>query len=237
MANLPPPPPPPPSRRPKFSRDKFRPSSDGEKSGMPKWAIWALIAFAAVLFVGPRLVPSPERTRLSYTEFLELVERGEVRQVTINNLNNQITGTLDDAREFVTTGSNTLSDADEQLLKAKGVDYDFSTPQGNFFTNLIPILLPFFLIMGFFIWMQRRAMGQAGNIMSIGRSRAKPYQADKPSTTFADIAGYDGVKQEIREVVDFLKMPERFKEIGARVPKGVLLVGPPGCGKTLLAKA
>jgi len=237
MANLPPPPPPPPSRRPKFSRDKFRPSGDGEKTGMPRWAVWALIAVAAALFIGPRLMPQVERTRLSYTEFLELVERGDVREVTINNLNNEITGTLDDAREFVTTGANTLSDADEQLLKSKGVDYDFSTPQGNFFTNLIPILLPFFLIMGFFIWMQRRAMGQAGNIMSIGRSRAKPYQADKPSTTFADVAGYEGVKQEIREVVDFLKMPERFKEIGARVPKGVLLVGPPGTGKTLFARA
>jgi cell division protease FtsH len=204
---------------------------------MPRWAVWALIAVAAALFIGPRLMPQVERTRLSYTEFLELVERGDVRQVTINNLNNEITGTLDDAREFVTTGANTLSDADEQLLKSKGVDYDFSTPQGNFFTNLIPILLPFFLIMGFFIWMQRRAMGQAGNIMSIGRSRAKPYQADKPSTTFADVAGYEGVKQEIREVVDFLRMPERFKEIGARVPKGVLLVGPPGTGKTLFARA
>jgi cell division protease FtsH len=237
MANLPPPPPPPPSRRPKFSRDKFRPSGDGEKTGMPRWAVWALIAVAVALFIGPRLMPQVERTRLSYTEFLELVERGDVRQVTINNLNNEITGTLDDAREFVTTGANTLSDADEQLLKSKGVDYDFSTPQGNFFTNLIPILLPFFLIMGFFIWMQRRAMGQAGNIMSIGRSRAKPYQADKPSTTFADVAGYEGVKQEIREVVDFLRMPERFKEIGARVPKGVLLVGPPGTGKTLFARA
>ena len=237
MANLPPPPPPPPSRRPKFSRDKFRSSGDGEKPGMPRWAVWALIAVAAALFIGPRLLPSVERTRLSYTEFLELVESGEVREVTINNLNNEITGKLDDAREFVTTGANTLSDADEQLLKSKGVDYDFSTPQGNFFTNLIPILLPFFLIMGFFIWMQRRAMGQAGNIMSIGRSRAKPYQADKPSTTFADVAGYEGVKQEIREVVDFLKMPERFKEIGARVPKGVLLVGPPGTGKTLFARA
>ena len=237
MANLPPPPPPPPSRRPKFSRDKFRPSGDGEKPGMPRWAVWALIAVAVALFIGPRLMPSVERTRLSYTEFLELVERGDVRKVTINNLNNEITGTLDDAREFVTTGANNLSDADEQLLKSKGVDYDFSTPQGNFFTNLIPILLPFFLIMAFFIWMQRRAMGQAGNIMSIGRSRAKPYQADKPSTTFADVAGYEGVKQEIREVVDFLKMPERFKEIGARVPKGVLLVGPPGTGKTLFARA
>jgi cell division protease FtsH len=204
---------------------------------MPRWAVWALIAVAVALFIGPRLMPSVERTRLSYTEFLELVERGDVRKVTINNLNNEITGTLDDAREFVTTGANNLSDADEQLLKSKGVDYDFSTPQGNFFTNLIPILLPFFLIMAFFIWMQRRAMGQAGNIMSIGRSRAKPYQADKPSTTFADVAGYEGVKQEIREVVDFLKMPERFKEIGARVPKGVLLVGPPGTGKTLFARA
>ena len=182
-------------------------------------------------------MPTPERTRLTYTEFLDLVASGEVRQVSINNLNNQISGTLADGRDFVTTGATMLSDADEQLLKSKGVDYDYSTPQGNFFTNLIPVLLPFFLIMAFFLWMQRRAMGQAGNIMSIGRSRAKPYEADKPSTTFADVAGYDGVKQEIREVVDFLRMPERFKEIGARVPKGVLLVGPPGTGKTLFARA
>jgi len=80
-------------------------------------------------------------------------------------------------------------------------------------------------------------MGQAGSIMSVGRSRAKPYQADKPGTTFADVAGYEGVKLEIKEVVDFLRMPERFKEIGARVPKGILLVGPPGTGKTLFARA
>ena len=199
--------------------------------------MWALIALAAVLIVGPRLMPTPEQTRLTYTEFLDLVEGGEVREVTINNLSNQISGTLADGRDFVTTGAISLSDADEQLLKDKGVDYDYSTPTGNFFTNLVPILLPFFLIMGFFIWMQRRAMGQAGNIMSIGRSRAKPYQADKPSTTFKDVAGYEGVKQEIREVVDFLRMPERFREIGARVPKGVLLVGPPGTGKTLFARA
>ena len=236
MANLPPPPPP-PSRRPKFSRDRFRGQGDGEPNNRQRWIVWALIAIAALLIVGPRLMPTPEQTRLTYTEFLDLVEGGEVRQVTINNLSNQISGTLTDGREFVTTGAISLSDADEQLLKDKGVDYDYSTPTGNFFTNLIPILLPFFLIMAFFIWMQRRAMGQAGNIMSIGRSRAKPYQADKPSTTFADVAGYEGVKQEIREVVDFLKMPERFKEIGARVPKGVLLVGPPGTGKTLFARA
>ena len=74
-------------------------------------------------------------------------------------------------------------------------------------------------------------------IMSIGRSRAKVYTAERPRTTFDDVAGYQGVKQEISEVVDFLKSPGRFKEIGARIPKGVLLVGPPGTGKTLLARA
>jgi cell division protease FtsH len=196
-----------------------------------------LVAVAVGLIIGPRLWPTDTATEVTYTEFLELVNKGEVEAVTINNISNVISGTLNDGSEFKTTGSTSLSDADEQLLKEKGVDYDYVTPTGNFFTNLLPLLLPFFLIMGFFLWMQRRAMGQAGNIMSIGRSRAKNYNADKPSTTFADVAGYEGVKQEIKEVVDFLRMPERFKEIGARVPKGILLVGPPGTGKTLFARA
>ena len=204
---------------------------------MPRWATWAIVAVVVLLIAGRRIWPTSTATSFTYTEFLELVKQGQVQQVEINNLSNQISGTLKDGGEFVTTGAVALSDADETLLKEKGVDYDYSTPQGNFFTNLIPLLLPFILIMGFFFWMQKRAMGQAGSIMSIGRSRAKNYNADKPATTFADVAGYDGVKQEIREVVDFLKMPESFKEIGARVPKGVLLVGPPGTGKTLFARA
>ena len=204
---------------------------------MPRWATWAIVAVVVLLIAGPRIWPTSTATKFTYTEFLELVKQGRIQQVEINNLSNQISGTLKDGGEFVTTGAVALSDADETLLKEKGVDYDYSTPQGNFFTNLIPLLLPFILIMGFFFWMQKRAMGQAGSIMSIGRSRAKNYNADKPATTFADVAGYEGVKQEIREVVDFLKMPESFKEIGARVPKGVLLVGPPGTGKTLFARA
>ncbi len=240
------PPPPPPSNKRKGSplssgkngANKPGPGKAGkERKPMPKWAVWVLVVVAAALIVGPRVWPATTATKVTYTEFLDLVQSGKVESVEINNLTNTISGKMSDGSEFTTTGATSLSDADEQLLKEKGVDYDYSTPQGNFFTNLIPILLPFFLIMGFFIWMQRRAMGQAGNIMSIGRSRAKNYNADKPSTTFADVAGYDGVKQEIKEVVDFLRMPERFKEIGARVPKGILLVGPPGTGKTLFARA
>ena len=98
-------------------------------------------------------------------------------------------------------------------------------------------LLPIGLLILFWWWMGRRAQGQMAGIMSIGRSRAKVYTTEKPKTTFADVAGYKGVKQEINEVVDFLKQPQKFRDIGARIPKGVLLVGPPGTGKTLIARA
>ena len=93
------------------------------------------------------------------------------------------------------------------------------------------------LFIGILFLMNRRAQGQMSGIMSIGRSRAKVYSTERPRTTFQDVAGYSGVKQEISEVVDFLKSPGRFRDIGARIPKGVLLVGPPGTGKTLLARA
>ena len=239
MSDLPPPPPPsrnPQGRNPMKGLRNVKPGAEG-KAPMPKWAIWAIVAAVAVLAFGSQLFATPTGDKLTYTEFLVQVNNGEVKQVVINNSSNIISGTLQSGTKFTTTGSVNLSDADEQLLKQMGVDYSFKTPQANFFTSLLPIILPFAFVIAFFVWMQRRAMGQAGSIMSVGKSKAKAYQADKPSTTFSDIAGYDGVKLEIKEVVDFLKKPERFKEIGARVPKGILLVGPPGTGKTLFARA
>ncbi len=224
-------------RRPDFRRGRQDPA-DPNKKPMPRWVVWLAIGLLALALVGPQIWPAEDATKITYTEFLSQVRSDKVREITINNTSNKISGEFKDGTKFSTTGNvDGLSDADEELLKQKGVDYNYSTPQPNWFTSLIPLLLPFFLIVGFFMFMRRRAMGQAGSIMSIGRSRAKAYQADKPSTTFADVAGYEGVKQEIREVVDFLRMPERFKEIGARVPKGILLVGPPGTGKTLFARA
>jgi cell division protease FtsH len=236
---MPPPPPPPrnqPQRNPlKGMRDQ-KPGADG-KPPMPKWAIWAIVAAVVVLAFGSQFVSQPTGEKLSYKEFLVQVQEGNVKDVTINNATNVISGVLTNGGKFTTTGAVQLSDSDEQLLKQNGVDYNFKTPQPNWLTSLLPIILPFAFVILFFVWMQRRAMGQAGSIMSVGKSKAKPYQADKPSTTFTDIAGYEGVKMEIKEVVDFLRMPERFKEIGARVPKGILLVGPPGTGKTLFARA
>jgi len=244
MSDLPPPPPPPRNQPPRAPFKGFSPRGQkgqgpdqGARPPMPRWAIWAIVAAIIGIGVGAQMFSTTAGEKLSYTEFLQQVRNGSVQKVTINNATNTITGTLSDGSKFSTTGAVTLSDADEQLLKQMGVDYDYKTPQANWFTSLVPIVLPFLFVIAFFMWMQRRAMGQQGNIMSIGRSKAKAYQADKPSTTFADVAGYDGVKMEIKEVVDFLRMPERFKEIGARVPKGILLVGPPGTGKTLFARA
>jgi cell division protease FtsH len=243
MSEMPPPPPPPRQTPPRsnlpFGKRKNSESGpNGEqKSSMPRWVLWVIIGVALFLAFGSQLWDRSSGEKISYTEFLALVDEGKVEDIIINNSSNSITGDLKDGTSFTTTGANQLSDADEQLLKERGVDYDFKTPQPNWFTSLLPLFLPFFLIILFFVWMQRRAMGQAGSIMSIGRSKAKTYQSDKPSTTFADVAGYEGVKEEIKEVVDFLRMPERFQEIGARVPKGILLVGPPGTGKTLFARA
>ena len=252
MSEPTPPPPPPPSgdRRPRpfKSSNKANAKNDGKgdvradgKSGrpaMPKWSPWVLLAIVLLLIFGPQLLPGPNREKIGFEEFVTQVEAGRVDEVKLNNTTLGITGSFVDGSEFSTTAPPGFpNEVDRELLRTKGVDFQPNTPQSNWFVSLIPLLLPFFLIIGFLMWMNRRASGQMGNVMSIGRSRAKAYTTDRPSTTFADVAGYEGVKTEIKEVVDFLRMPERFKEIGARVPKGILLVGPPGTGKTLFARA
>jgi cell division protease FtsH len=205
---------------------------------MPRWAIWVLLGVLAVLLFGTRLLPEPQVERLDYSELITQVEADNVASLVVNNATLTITGEFRNGDEFRSTAPpDGPSPADRALFDAKGVQYEFKSPTTNWLASLLPLLLPILLIIGLFVWMQRRAAGQMGNVMSIGRSRAKAYTTDRPSTTFSDVAGYEGVKQEIREVVDFLRMPERFKEIGARVPKGILLVGPPGTGKTLFARA
>jgi cell division protease FtsH len=201
--------------------------------------MWILLGVVALALLLPSLWPDQAGQKITYSDFMDKAAAGDVESVVINNSSGTISGTLKDGQEFTTTGGGdrALSEADEEVLREQNVDIEFKTPGNNWLLSIAGLLLPVLLIIGFFVWMQRRAAGQMGNVMSIGRSRAKAYTTDKPSTTFADIAGYEGVKQEITEVVDFLRMPDRFREIGARVPKGMLLVGPPGTGKTLFARA
>ena len=183
------------------------------------------------------ILPSESSERVSYDQFLDDVAAGSVTDVLIDNRSGRIDFHDADGIRFATTGPLELSADDRALLAGSQAAVEFKTPEPGILQTWLPMLLPIGLIILFFWWINRRAQGQMGSMMSIGRSRAKTYSSELPGTTFDDVAGYVGVKQEIREVVDFLKAPERFAEIGARVPKGILLVGPPGTGKTLIARA
>ncbi len=221
-------PPPPPPKGTDGGRDT-------EQQGWPRWALWVLVAVVAAIFIVPSFINTDSGTSTPYGTFLERLRADEVSEATYDNVNNNVTGKFTDGETFSTTTPAPPPDADLDLMTSKGVE--FTTPEANPFLTLIPFFLPVLLIIGFFVWMQRRASSQMGGIMSVGRSRAKTYTTERPGTLFADVAGYEGVKQEITEVVDFLKHPEKFAEIGARIPKGILLVGPPGTGKTLIARA
>jgi len=214
------------------------PSPQAKKDqGWPRWGIWLVMGLVAAALILPGLLPSSSVDQVAYDHFLNRVAAAEVTDVLVDNQTGGITFVDDAGTTFETTGPLELSIDDRRLLAESGAAVRFETPQPGFLQNWLPLLLPVGLIILFFWWINRRAQGQMSGMMSIGRSRAKTYTTERPGTTFDDVAGYAGVKQEIREVVDFLKEVEKFAEIGARVPKGVLLVGPPGTGKTLIARA
>ena len=223
---------PPPPSGPGENRSGGRFGGDG---GWPRWTILVLLAVVVGAIGLQFIASSTPSNAISYGEFIDDLNTNNVKNATFDNANGHISGTLNDGSNFSTTGPIKPTDADQALFTEKGVKY--SSPSESIWSTLIPLLLPVVLLIGFFMWMQRRASGQMGGIMSIGKSKAKTYSSERPATTFADVAGYEGVKQDVTEVIDFLKHPERFAEIGARIPKGILLVGPPGTGKTLIARA
>jgi len=183
------------------------------------------------------MLNNEDRESIEYSTFIAQVGNGEVNLIEFTNETGKIKGEYANEGLFSTKGPVELPAEDLKLLRDRDVDIEFTSHSTNPLVAILPILLPFLIIIGLFWWMQRRAQGQMSGIMSIGRSKAKTYTTERPDTSFDDVAGYEGVKQEITEVVDFLKAPERYAAIGARIPKGVLLVGPPGTGKTLIARA
>ncbi len=202
-----------------------------------RW-IWTvlIVAVLAVLIV-PSLLPHSSSTSIVYSQYLSRANGHQVSTATIDNTTGVITGKLTNDTSYTTQGPNPYSQTDVNTLRHDGVKVNYSEPSSSLFSSLLPYLVFILLFVAMLWFFTRQARGQMSGIMSIGRSRARLYSSERPSTTFNDVAGYAGVKQEISEVVDFLKTPGRFKEIGAKIPKGVLLVGPPGTGKTLLARA
>jgi cell division protease FtsH len=239
------------SRRPPDPRPgqgPNRPPGAGQQPGPRPWPRWLPLLILGILVVGFLLTTvqtgDSSKVDLPYSTFTRYVDDGRVASVEFDPSSGKISGKfetgkgVDGKQEFTSSGPNNDFQPDQvKALEDKGVDFKYVRQGSSILSTLLPLLIPVLLIIGFFVWMNRRAQGQMGAVMNIGRSRAKVYNAEKPKTTFADVAGYGPVKQEISEVVDFLKNPGKFKEIGARIPRGVLLVGPPGTGKTLIARA
>ncbi len=199
-----------------------------------------VLLIALALYLPGRNSNGSKATKLTYNEVITAAEQGRVTAAKVNNDTGKITGTVmegDTEKRFSVGGPRPIPDEVEKTLRKNVKPLDFTNETTNVWLSFLPTFLFFSLAIGFLIWMNRRAAGQMNGIMNVGRSRAKVHTTERPKTTFDDVAGYAGVKQEIAEVVDFLKTPARFKDIGARIPKGLLLVGPPGTGKTLLARA
>ena len=212
-------------------------NDEPKRSGLSRWFPWLVLGALLSFIVLPNLLPGKEIEDIPYDSFLTKISDGDISKVEIDNRTGQINFESKNGLEQKTTGPIELSDEDRRLLSQSSASIEFKTPQPGFFQTWLPLLLPVGLIILFFWWINKRAQGQMTGMMSIGRSKAKLYTTEKPGTTFDDVAGYEGVKKEIREIVDFLSESKKFAEIGAKVPKGVLLVGPPGTGKTLIARA
>ena len=204
----------------------------------PRWlhTLWlAGLAGTILLLFLPG--PSPKTTALTYSDWKAKVDADQVRTASIDP-SGKVTGELGDKTRYSSRIPTALRD---DALAGELAAHHVAVEGKGATTSLLSViggLLPFLVLLGVYFWISRRAGRQlAGGFMGIGASRAKVYDEERPTTRFADVAGYEGAKQEINEVVDFLKHPERYTAAGAVGPRGVLMVGPPGTGKTLLARA
>ncbi|MGH3257654.1 MAG: ATP-dependent zinc metalloprotease FtsH [Streptosporangiaceae bacterium] len=209
----------------------------------PAWRNWLwpimFLAILALFFASPIRGTS---TSLTYSQFLSDVSSHQVQSLQISgSVGGTSTGTLKNKSTFTVVIPPQAGQTSLDNLTKNVPDVSTAPSGESFGTEVLYYLLVFGLPILLFVWLFRRisksAAGGLQGVLGAGRSRAKVFDEERPSTTFADVAGYEGAKSEIAEVVDFLRNPDRYARAGAMVPKGVLMVGPPGTGKTLLARA
>ena len=209
--------------------------------------LYLILVLAVVTMVNSFLTPEEVQKQydeISYSQFLKELDAGNIKILQIRNNTTPgesssatLQGEFQNGERFLTYGLDVSGIADKAA--AKGIMVTIEAPQKNTWVmTLMTSLFPTLLLIGVWVYFMNNMQGGAGGrVMSFGRSKAKLFLDNKPKVTFDDVAGCEESKEELQEVIHFLKDPEKFKKLGAKVPKGVLLVGPPGTGKTLLAKA
>ncbi len=213
-----------------------------------RWFVYVLIGLGILAILWSQSNSQPAANEVSVSELASSIRAREVREVTVGGDGREITITYRDPQRQ--PGRSQISDVSslEEILREYGVSAEYYGDDGATITydrpgqfgtwvSLLSLFLPAILIIGFIYFIFRQAQGSNNQAMAFGKSKARMITGDHPTVTFEDVAGCDEAKEELEEVVEFLKEPDKFISFGARIPKGVLLVGPPGTGKTLLAKA
>ena len=191
--------------------------------------LWILVSFG---------IRGPAPQKVDMTQFQDAVASGGVKDAKFNVGAQTITGTLSNGDTYVVAYLAESGDELEKTLADAGVTYSVNPETSSFWAALFINLIPVLLIVGVFIWIMNQGnAGGGGRVMQFGKSRHKTVNKDTPKTTFEDVAGVEEAKEELMEVKEYLENPAKFQAMGAKIPRGVLLVGPPGTGKTLLARA
>ena len=197
--------------------------------------LWiVLICVAVLIWVVVKQGKNGVEAQPTFTEFMNQVEQGKVKSVQISG--NQVKGQYTDNSKLVTMVPLNYPEM-IKTLREKGVNTEFREASSGNWVSILINAIPFVLLLAFWIFMMRQMQSGGNKALSFGKSRARLHSSQQKKVTFKDVAGVEEAKEELQEIIEFLREPQKFQKLGGRIPKGVLLIGPPGTGKTLLARA